>query len=617
VPHFVTTTIVTPDRIADFLAPRTDVLVERLDRINRIDHIDHLDPVDGPHAVDPADPDVARAAVVAGGSVGFTVDHGPFRHYRRSVSIGPVVPVPGGADLEGADPGVDDAAARIEVRQELEYSIAVPVWGFLFAAPVRGVLRGPNRPVRPWWLPPDQLTAAAATTLSFLCVFAALAGYLGTLLTQTNTFFKEEFGVDDGQVGVMLAAVRVGALFALVIVAAADRRGRRRVLLWSALVGCVVTATGALAPNLVTLGVSQTAARSFSTALVLVISIIAVEEMPAGSRAFAVSVLTATGALGAGFAVMLVSVAGLGPAAWRILYLVPLAALPVVVRFGRQIPETRRFAAAADRRHDHRHDHRRRPGPSLRLPAGIDRGRLLLLSASGLALSLFVLPASSFLNEYLRTERGFSAGTITMFQILTNTPGGLGIVVGGKLADRRGRRVIGAVGVGAGAAFTVGMYLTGGWSIWMCSLLGSVLGAMAVPALGVYGPELFPTAARGAANGIINLAAVAGSAIGLVLAGHLSDHFGSLGPAMALLSTGAVVVVLLVLVCYPETAALELEDLNPHDAPLARELFALDGLDPDLQVERFPFGADEGPDAPPPAAGEPAGPDPDDPSAGR
>ena len=167
------------------------------------------------------------------------------------------------------------------------------------------------------------------------------------------------------------------------IAAAADRRGRRRVLLWSAVAGCVVTATGALAPNLAALGVSQTVARAFSTALVLVISIIAVEEMPAGSRAFAVSVLSATGALGAGFAVMLVTVAGFGPAAWRILFLVPLAAVPVVAAAGPPDPRdpagSPRPTTGADAR---RRRGRRAAGDSR--PASTGAGSLLL-SASGLA----------------------------------------------------------------------------------------------------------------------------------------------------------------------------------------------------------------------------------------
>ena len=83
------------------------------------------------------------------------------------------------------------------------------------------------------------------------------------------------------------------------------------------------------------------------------------------------------------------------------------------------------------------------------------------------------------------------------FQILTNTPGGIGIVVGGRLADQRGRRIIGSIGIAGGTLFTVLMFVTSGPQIWVWSLLGTVIGAIAVPALAVYGPELFPTESRG------------------------------------------------------------------------------------------------------------------------
>ena len=199
---------------------------------------------------------------------------------------------------------------------------------------------------------------------------------------------------------------------------------------------------------------------------------------------------------------------------------------------------------------------------------------------------MFAVPASAFMNEYLRTERHFSTGAIIVFQLATNTPGGLGIVVGGKLADRRGRRIVGAIGLTAGVGFSLATYLVAGWSIWLFSLLASLVGAMAIPALAVYGPELFPTHLRGSANGIINLASVVGSAAGLFLAGRLSDQLSSLGPAMAVLALGPLVVIALVLLRYPETASLELEQLNPDDAPLSRELLALDGMD--LLPQRYP-----------------------------
>ena len=88
---------------------------------------------------------------------------------------------------------------------------------------------------------------------------------------------------------------------------------------------------------------------------------------------------------------------------------------------------------------------------------------------------------------------------------------------------------------------------------------------MVVPALGVYGPELFPTSLRGRANGGISILGVTGSVLGLAIAGALSDRWNGLGPALALLSIGPLLMAVLVLVKYPETVHRELEDLNPED----------------------------------------------------
>ena len=88
---------------------------------------------------------------------------------------------------------------------------------------------------------------------------------------------------------------------------------------------------------------------------------------------------------------------------------------------------------------------------------------------------------------------------------------------------------------------------------------------MAIPALGVYGPELFPTGQRGLANGGLQVVSVAGSSLGLLAAGWLADRFDALGPAMAILAVGPALLVLLVALWYPETAHRELEDLNPSD----------------------------------------------------
>jgi MFS family permease len=327
-------------------------------------------------------------------------------------------------------------------------------------------------------------------------------------------------------------------------------------VLLAALFGsCVVTALGALAPGMVWLGATQTLARALSTVVVLLIAIIAVEEMPSGCRAFAISLLAMTAALGAGLCVANLLYADVSTSAWRGAYLVPLLALVPIRVLGRRLPETRRFQ---------QHHHERSEGaPEVHLP--FDRRRFVLLAVSGFCWALFIAPAAQFLNEYLRDERGFTGVELTLFVLLTNTPGGIGIIVGGRLAERRGRRLIGVIGVVGGVTFTVMTYVLWGWPLWAASVMAAVIGAMAIPALGVYGPELFPTSQRGKANGGLAVTSVLGSSVGLLAAGWLSDRLGGLGPAMAILAIGPAVLVVLVAAFYPETAHRELEDINPVD----------------------------------------------------
>ena len=465
----------------------------------------------------------------------FEAAHGPFERYRREVRT------------EALPDG------RYRVHQTVEYRVVVPFFGWLFAPALR---RHVGRPVvgpAPWWSPPQRIDALAARALGTLCAIAVVTGYLGTILSQTITFVADDFDAGKGAQGVALAFVRADVIITVVVVAAADRKGRRSAALMAGAVGCGLTALGALAPSLPLLTASQVVARGFVTTTAVLLGIISAEEMPAGSRAYAVSLLAMAGALGAGVCVALLPLADVGSSGWRLVFAFALAGLPLLSRAGRLLPESRRFRA-----------------PHTTVPMAGHGRRFWLLAASGLLFNLFLAPASQFANEYLRTERGFSGGRIALFTILTNTPGAIGIVVGGRLAER-GRRLVGAVGIVGGVAATVLMYQSQGWPLWSFSVVGAVIGAATVPALGVYGPELFPTSLRGRANGIVTVLARAGSVVGLLAAGFLSDAWGELGPVMALLSIGPALLAILVVTAYPETAHRELEELNPEDALPAGE----------------------------------------------
>jgi MFS family permease len=90
---------------------------------------------------------------------------------------------------------------------------------------------------------------------------------------------------------------------------------------------------------------------------------------------------------------------------------------------------------------------------------------------------------------------------------------------------------------------------------------------MAVPAVRVYGPELFPTHLRSRANGITTLLGVLGSAAGTFLTGYLADdaRLGTLAWPIAIVLAGPLIVAALVLTVYPETGGRTLEELNPGD----------------------------------------------------
>ena len=461
----------------------------------------------------------------------FVLDHGPFERYERTLVV---AQAPDG---------------RHRVTESFAYRMALPVWSVLFALPMRLGLR---RRRTPWWAPPDRLDARAARVMALLACIQVVDGYLGTVISQTITFAADEFDRGDTAQGVTLAAIRLGVLVALGVMFLADRKGRRRLLLATATAAVLCTALGALSPGLWFLGGSQLFARGLTTGMGILIGVYAAEELPRGARAYGLSVLALAAALGAGMAVWVLPVADLHEAGWRIVYVVPLLSLLGVAAVGRRLPESRRYTAnpvdveVAER-------------------SGIEGRRLLLLAAVAFLFLVFAAPASQFQNDFLKDHRGFTASGITLYTILTTTPAGVAIFMAGRLADTRGRRGVASIGLLGGTAFLVASYYASGGLMWGAHLVGVVVGSLTV-AMGVYGPELFSTRHRARANGLIVTLGVTGSASGLLLVGFLSDHFDNYGHAFAIVAIGPLLAAVLVLWRFPETARVELEDLNPGDA---------------------------------------------------
>ena len=151
----------------------------------------------------------------------------------------------------------------------------------------------------------------------------------------------------------------------------------------------LVTAAGALAPTFPVLVATQAIGRPLGLALDFLVAVVAAEEMPRNSRAYAVSVLAMASGLGAGVAVMALPLADISAGSWRLVYLVALVWLVVAVDIARRLPETKRFER-----------------PHVVAPR-LDRRRFAVLAGVALLTNLFVAPASLFQNGYLKDVRGF------------------------------------------------------------------------------------------------------------------------------------------------------------------------------------------------------------------
>ncbi len=462
----------------------------------------------------------------------YEAEVGPFERYRRTLTTA----------AEGSD--------RYRVTEATDFRLAVPLWRPLLTPLMGRALAETDRTPRArWWWPQEVVPATTSRLVSAICVISVLAGYMGVVIGQTITFAAEDFGRDDGAQANTLAAVRIGVLLSLLFVPLADRFGRRAVMLVFALTAIGFTAAGALSTDLYTLGAAQTVARGLTTGLFTLIVLAATEEVPAAARAFTISLITVSAALGAGMVIWVLPVADVGPGWWRVVYLVPLLFIPVVLWVRRHLPETRRFTAA----------------DAVQAPSPIDRRRLALLGFAAFATALFASPASQLRNEFLRDELEFSASAISLFQLVISAPAGIAIVIAGVAADRVGRRWIGAIAIGFGAILTALSFQIGEPGLWIAASLGVVLGGASVPAMRGYQTELFPTRSRARVGGMLDTIAVAGSAVGLVTVGYLSERWGDLGDAITSMLVAPLLVAVVVILFFPETARRELEEFNPAD----------------------------------------------------
>lgn len=451
----------------------------------------------------------------------------------------------------------------LQWHEEIEFALHLPIISWLLALGVKYQFsRTEKRNAFPFWHPPTQIDAQTIRTIWSLIGISFLDSYYATLLGQLLTFIAREFHSSTATQGIVLGVSRLDIIPAMILLSLADRVGRRKIILISTTMGGMVSAIGALSPNIYFLAGDQVATKAFATASILLIAIVSSEIVPPNARAWSLAALVIGSALGAGAAAVMLPIAGISLGSWRILFAISILALIAIKPFSKYLEESRRFEFLSSEAAS------KTPVRSSRK----SRNALILLSLATFLLNIFYIPASQFRNEFLSHDRGFSATSISIFTIATATPGAIGLAIGGRLSETRGRRVVTTATLILGTGGLMMAFLSYGPWIWIWALLGSIIAPGTVPSLGVYLTELFPTKYRGTANGIIGLWARFGSIVGVVLVGYLgSTVYNQVGTPLALMGIGPLLLAILVMWKFPETKGLQLETINPEDSAFQEE----------------------------------------------
>ncbi len=415
------------------------------------------------------------------------------------------------------------------------------------------------------FLSPVSLTVRQKKVLVLLALASIPAAFTNTVFTQTVAYASDEFHISAQGQGFAAAVVRWGVIIALPCAALADRIGRRRMIVITLWVAPLITSLGALSPNFMFLVITQAIGRPLGLALNIFIIVFAIEEMSNDTRAFALSVIAIAAGFGAGTAVSAIPLAGISLTSWRYIYAIGLAWIIVAAVITRRLPETRRFESL----HERSLDSSLRDDPSVH--AHIVPQRLMLQIAVAILVNVFIAAASVFQIRYLKDVRGYSPTFVALFTVATTGPASIGLLIGGRIADRRGRKTLAAITIPIGAVLIAVSFNVQGVGMWVAALCGAISFALAYPAMSVFRSELFPTAHRNIASAFITTASLIGGSVGLLLCGTFIDRGSSYGAVMSVLAIGPILVAVLVLVMYPETAHRELEELNPADELLQRQ----------------------------------------------
>ena len=379
------------------------------------------------------------------------------------------------------------------------------------------------------------------------------------LLTQ----LKASFHVGTAAIGLANIPIGSGQFIAFFVVLAADRVGRRPILLWSILGYTVCTTLSATAWNLWSFAAFQSAAQVFIGAEFGVAVTLLAEEVPPDQRGRYLAWLLLVSPLGAVLGGVLVAVGFLhNPIGWRAFFLLAAVPLLVVSVARRHLRESRAFLVIAARPRPPR-SARHSVAAAVAIWRGPQRGRALAVGVVALLQGLASAAAVGWWTYYAEHERHLPTSVAGAFFAVAALVSVAGYVTCGRLMDRIGRRPTAVGFVVAAVACGVGTFqVADRWAMLPLLIGTAFFGIGMAPALSAFATELFPTAVRAQAsawirNGFGNTGSVLGPALVGILAG--GGLLNSVGTAATLIAVVFLLAAPVIWWALPETRDIVLD----------------------------------------------------------
>ncbi len=399
--------------------------------------------------------------------------------------------------------------------------------------------------------PPDRFAPRDRRIVLLMALAAYVQGFAQAQATNTLPFARISLGLSAGEMSQILAITRVGSVLALAFSFYGDRNGRRRPFLSAFTILVVANVATAFAPNPTIYTVLQGTVRMTATAVGVLALVYLAEELAPSIRAYGIAIYGGAASFGAGTALFALPIAETSRDAWRSLFAMTAIGVVFLPLLFSRLKESRAFRDPS------------RKANLFSALGGSHFASFWVFALISLLAAAFSAVSLTFALERLVNELAIETNRAVAVMLIGGTAGGIGFLLGGRLADTWGRRPTTILGFTMSLAGGLGLYWFDSLPLIVLAVAVSSLGSFAaVPALGAHRNELFPTSIRATAVVWLNTIGVLGSIGGLAIGRIAIDEIG-LTMTVSYLGIGMALAALLILLL-PETRGqvLDLESTN-------------------------------------------------------